>query len=256
MKLDSIVEYMDRYLGVPGHPDYSPAVNGLQVEGPPEISRVAAAVDASVSSLTAAREAGADLLLVHHGLFWGGSAPLTGPLFRRVRTLLEGDIALYSCHLPLDAHPEVGNCALLAKELDLDLDAVASARFASYKDVEIGWWGTLPEPEGVEGLKERLRVAVGGPVHVIPGGPERVERVGVVTGGGASFVHEAARLGLDALVTGEGAHHTHIDAMELGIHVLFGGHYATETFGVRALAKHVSERFGLEWSFIDQPTGL
>ncbi|MDZ7781249.1 MAG: Nif3-like dinuclear metal center hexameric protein [Gemmatimonadota bacterium] len=254
MKLDSIVEYMDGFLGVRGHPDYAPAMNGLQVEGRSEIARVAAAVDTSVATITAAKEADADLLLVHHGLFWGGSAPLTGPLFRRVRTLLEGDVALYSCHLPLDGHPEVGNCALLAKELGLRTDA--STRVGTYKDTPIGWWGTLPEPGGVDDLAQRLRDVVDGPVHVIPGGPERVERVGVVTGGGASFVQEAARLGLDALVTGEGAHHTHIDAMEWGIHVLFGGHYATETFGVRALAEHVSERFGLDWIFIDRPTGL
>lgn len=253
MKLESIVSYMDAYLSVAGHPDYRPAFNGLQVEGPAEVGRIAAAVDASLGTINEAVERGADMLLVHHGLFWSGSAPLTGRHFARVRALVEGGIAVYSCHLPLDAHPEIGNCALLARAIGVD----PTDRFGSYDGAPIGWSGPLDRPGAVTRLVERLEGAVGGrPVHLIPGGPDHVERVAVVTGGGASFVQAAAELGLDALVTGEGPHHTHFDAMELGVHVLFGGHYATETFGVRALADHVAERFRLEAFFIDQPTGL
>ncbi|MEX2471466.1 MAG: Nif3-like dinuclear metal center hexameric protein [Gemmatimonadota bacterium] len=252
MKLESIVEYLDAYLTIEGHPDYGPAHNGLQVAGDRDVRSVAAAVDASVASIEAVVGSGAGLMVVHHGIFWGGSAPITGPLYRRLRPLLQHGVALYSAHLPLDAHAEVGNCALLADALGL----TGRASFAGYKGVEVGWWGTFPEPRSVDALSSALADAVGGSVHVIPGGPKQVRRVGVVTGGGASFLREAAELGLDALVTGEAPHHAYIDAMEAGIHVLLGGHYATETFGVKALAAHVAERFDLEWHFIDQPSGL
>lgn len=252
MKLESIVEYLDDYLAVDGHPDYGPAHNGLQVAGDRDVASIVAAVDASVASIEAAVASGADLMVVHHGLFWGGSAPVTGPLYRRLRPLLQRGVALYSAHLPLDAHAEVGNCALLADALGL----TERASFAAYQGVNVGWWGALPAPTSIDELAGALTEAVGGSVQVIPGGPKQVRRVGVVTGGGASFLREAAEMGLDALITGEGPHHTYIDAMEAGIHVLLGGHYATETFGVKALAAHVADRFGLEWSFIDQPTGL
>ncbi|HSG07457.1 MAG TPA: Nif3-like dinuclear metal center hexameric protein [Longimicrobiales bacterium] len=253
MKLESLLQYLDSYLEVAGHPDYPNALNGLQVQGREEVRRIVAAVDASEASVAAAVDAGADLLVVHHGLFWDGLRPLTGRRYRRVKPLLAHGIGLYSAHLPLDSHAEVGNCALLARALGLELQG----RFADYKGSPVGWWGTHADATDAPGLQARLADALGGAaIHLIAGGPPRVERVGVVTGGGASFVEEAVALGLDALVTGEGSHHTHFDAMELGIHVLFGGHYATETFGVRALAQHLGERFDLEWQFLDQPTGL
>lgn len=252
MKLESLLQYLDGYLGVSDHPDYSGALNGLQVGGPDDVGHIVAAVDASEATVDAAVARGADLLLVHHGLFWGGLQPLTGRMLRKVRPLLASDTALYSVHLPLDGHAEVGNSALLARALGISLEG----RFAAYKDAPIGWWGTLDEATDADGLRARTAEVLGGSVHLIPGGPDRVERVGVVTGGGASFTAEAAELGLDALVTGEGSHHTHFDAMELGIHVLMGGHYATETFGVKALAAHLAERFELTWEFVDLPTGL
>jgi len=253
MKLESLLQYVDAYLGVPDHPDYPHALNGLQVGGPEEVNHVMAAVDASEASIAAAVEAGADLLLVHHGLFWDGLRPVTGRRLRRLGPLIEHGVALYSAHLPLDSHPEVGNCALLGRALGLE----PRGRFAAYHGVDIGWWGELAVPVDVAVLGERLMDVLGGArVHVIPGGPAVVGRVGVVTGGGASYTVEAAALGLDALVTGEGSHHTHFDAMELGVHVLMGGHYATETFGVRALAAHIADRFELRWEFLDQPTGL
>jgi dinuclear metal center YbgI/SA1388 family protein len=248
-----MLQYLDSYLGIPDHADYPQALNGLQVEGRGDVTRIVAAVDASEASIEAAATAGADLLLVHHGLFWDGLRPLTGRRYRRVKPLLDAGIALYSAHLPLDAHAEVGNCVLLGRALGLDLQG----RFADFKGTSIGWWGSYAEATDADGLRDRLSAALGGAaIHLIPGGPARVEGVGVVTGGGASFVEEAVELGLNALVTGEGSHHTHFDAMELGIHVLFGGHYATETFGVRALAQHLAERFDLAWEFVDQPTGL
>ncbi len=252
MRSESLFQYIDAYLSIPEHPDYRTALNGLQVEGPEEIRHIVAAVDASEASVAAAVERGADLLLVHHGLFWGGLQPVTGRHLRRLRPLLVEGVAVYSAHLPLDAHAEVGNCALLGRALGLRLEGT----FGAYEGTDVGWWGVCPEPMDAEGLRTRFAEVVGGPVHLIPGGPERVERVGVVTGGGASFTAEAAERGLDALVTGEGSHHTHVDAMELGVHVLLGGHYATEVFGVKALAAHLAERFDLTWEFVDQPTGL
>lgn len=253
MKLESLLQYLEGYLRISDHPDYGNALNGLQVEGRTEVRTLAVAVDASEASIASAVELGADLLLVHHGLFWDGLRPVTGRRYRRLRALIEADLGLFSVHLPLDGHAEVGNCALLARALGLEL----AGTFAPFKGTEIGWWGTFPTPVDPVELRSRLSGAVGGgPVHHVPGGPQGVERVGVVTGGGASFLAEAKAVGLDALVTGEGTHHAHFDAVEEGIHLYLAGHYATETFGVRALGEHLAERFGLEWHFIDQPTGL
>lgn len=252
MKLESLLQYMDAYLSVSDYPDSSHALNGLQVGGREEVRHVVTAVDASEATIDEAVEMGADLLIVHHGLFWDGLKPLTGRRLRKMAPLLAHGIAVYSVHIPLDAHAEVGNCAILGRELGVHL----RERFGTYKGVEIGWWGELPDPLTGTELKERLEKVLDGRVHLIPGGPERTKSVAVVTGMGASAIEEAAARGIDALVTGEGSHHTHFDAMELGVTVLFGGHYATETFGVRALAEHIADRFGLAWEFIDQPTGL
>lgn len=253
MKSESLFQYLDEYLGVAGHPDYSTALNGVQVEGAVDVSTVAVAVDASLASIEAAAELGAELLLVHHGLFWDGLRPVVGRRYRRLKALMDAGMALYSCHLPLDGHAEVGNCILLARAIGL----APEGRFGQYQGTDLGWWGVLPEPANVEALRERVSRAVGGgPVRLLEGGPQSVERVGVITGGGGSFVRAAAEAGLDAFVTGEGAHHTYFDAAEFGTHVLFGGHYATETFGVRAVGEHLVERFGLTSHFIDQPTGL
>jgi len=243
---------MDEYLGIAGHPDYPTALNGLQVTADGDVSTVATAVDASEASIRAARDLGADLLIVHHGLFWAGLEPITGRHYRRIAGLIEGGVALYASHLPLDSHPEVGNCAILARSLGLSLEG----RFGQYRGVPIGWWGTLEQATDAEGLRGIAERVLGGAVRALPGGPDRIERVGVVTGGGGSFIPEAAALGLDAFVTGEGSHHHYFDASELGIHALLGGHYATETFGVRALGHHLAERFDLAVEFIDQPTGL
>lgn len=252
MQLESLLQYLDGYLRVAAHPDYPHALNGLQVGGPEEVHHVVAAVDASEASISDAVARGADLILVHHGLFWGGLRPITGRLLRRIQPLLAAEVALYSSHLPLDSHPEVGNNALLGQAMGLTLDG----RFASYHEVPVGWHGHFHDELAITELVARAETAIGGPVRIVPGGPSRIRRVGVVTGSGADALEEASRLGLDALVTGECSHHHFFDAMELGVHLVLGGHYATETFGVKALAAHVAERFGLTWDFIDRPTGL
>ena len=250
MKLESLVEYVDGYLGVPGFPDYPNAYNGLQVEGAAEVHMICAAVDASEAAINAAAGRGSNLLLVHHGLFWDGAAPVTGRRFRKLSLLLRNQVGLYSAHLPLDAHREVGNCALLARELNIDVEQ----GFGSFQDVDVGWIGTAAETR--QSLRERLSESLQVPVRLIDGGPEQVRRIAVVTGAGGSMIAEAARAGADALVTGEGSHHTYFDAMEYGINVYYAGHYATETLGVRALASHLEERFGIPWAFLDFPTGL
>jgi len=252
VKLESLLQYLDLYLGTAAYPDYSAAWNGLQVQGPDEVEHIVAAVDVSVASIDAAVAAGADLLIVHHGLFWGGSAPLTGRLFQRVKALVEHGVGLYSSHLPLDGHAEVGNNALLGRALGLELEG----RFDAYQGTPVGWYGRAREPLDARRLGASVEAAVAGKVRVLGGGPARIERVGIVTGSGADALAEAASLGLDALVTGECHHHHAIDAAELGVHLVLAGHYATETFGVKALAAHAAERFGLTWEFVDLPTGL
>jgi dinuclear metal center YbgI/SA1388 family protein len=248
--LTDLVAHLDAYLRIDAIPDSENALNGLQVEGRPEVRRLAVAVDASEASIRGAVEAGSDVLLVHHGLFWDGNQPVTGRRYRRLAPLLEAGVALYSAHLPLDVHDEVGNNAVLARRLGLEL----RGRFADYKGVELGVWGEARLSRA--SLETRLREALGGEVRVIPGGPERISRVGVLTGGGGSYAGAALAAGLDTLVTGEGSHHTYFDAVEGGLNLFYGGHYATETFGVRALAEHLEARFGLSWVFLDQPTGL
>lgn len=248
--LNDVVEYLNEYLSVNEVPDFPNALNGLQVDGPERVDRVAVAVDATEATISAAAEAGADLLLVHHGLFWDGNKPVTGRRHRRLSGLMGGGVALYAAHLPLDVHPEVGNNAVLARELGLTVEG----HFTKFEGMEMGVWGTLQLKR--ETLAARLDDLLGGPVKLIPGGPDRLERVGVLTGGGGSFVSAAVEAGLDALVTGEGSHHTYFDAEEGGLNLYYGGHYATETWGVRALGEHLADRFDVEWTFLDFPTGL
>jgi dinuclear metal center YbgI/SA1388 family protein len=250
MRLLDLVSYLDGFLRITEVPDYPNALNGLQVENLGEVNRIAAAVDASLASIEAAASAGCDLLLVHHGLFWDGNRPITGRRHRRLRALFDAGIAVYSAHLPLDLHPEVGNNALLARELGLQ----PGGTFGSFQGAPIGVWGEMDISR--EALCARLDDLLGQRVRLIPGGPERVKRVGVVTGGAGDLIKDAASAGLDAFITGEGSHHTYFEAMEGGINVYYGGHYATETFGVKALAAHVEERFGVPWQFLEQPTGM
>jgi dinuclear metal center YbgI/SA1388 family protein len=250
VELERIVQFADELLGVQGFPDYSNALNGLQVAGPRTVSRVVAAVDCSEETIQSAVQQAADLLVVHHGLFWGGLQPITGRHFRKVDTLIRGGLALYSAHLPLDAHRDVGNCAVLARELGVDVQGP----FGAYQGTEIGWWGTTELD--ATALARRLTEVLGSPPRVVSGGAGEVRRVAVVTGGGSSFLTEASEQGLDALITGEAPHHSYHEARELGVTLYLGGHYATETWGVRALSQRIADEFGLEWSFIDVPTGF
>jgi dinuclear metal center YbgI/SA1388 family protein len=248
--VDELVSYLDEYLQHASVPDYPGAHNGLQVQGSRPVSRIVAAVDASQASIDGAVTSGAQLLLVHHGLLWDGGGPVVGRRWRRLGELIRHDVAVYSSHLPLDRHPVVGNNIQLATALGLRV----SGTFGRYEGCEIGIEGEIECSRA--DLSEKLEAVLGSPPHVIPGGPDPVRRVGVITGGAGSMIGDAVASGLDTFVTGEGAHHTHFDGMESGVNVLYGGHYATETFGVKALAAHVADRFQLEWQFFDHPTGL
>src|SRR6185503_18010466 len=185
MKLESIVQYLHEYLNLGTHPDYPTALNGLQVEGRGEVGHISAAVDASQDSIDEAITRKADLLLVHHGMFWDGLRPLTGRRFRKVERLISAGVGLYSVHLPLDSHPEVGNCALLARRLGVEL----KGRFGTYQGTEIGWWGELDVERDT--FQRTIQDRVGGPVRLIPGGPQRIKTVGVITGGGGSLLEQA-----------------------------------------------------------------
>lgn len=256
-ELDEIVEYLDDRLAIREVDDYPGARNGLQVEGRAPVEHVAAAVDACQATIEMAARADAQLLLVHHGLFWGEPLPVTGRTYRRLRTLFDEDLAVYSAHLPLDVHDELGNNVLLARELGLEVEG----RFGDHAGVEgIGVWCAADESrDRFVGRVETICGAEGsapGGVTLLPGGPGHVRRVGIVTGGASELLGQAHEAGLDTFLTGEGPHHTYHDAMELGVNVLYAGHYATETLGVRAAAAELAERFDVSWEFLDHPTGL
>jgi dinuclear metal center YbgI/SA1388 family protein len=218
---------------------------GMQVIGADEVTKIAAAVSSSLEAFRRTREAGAELLVVHHGLFWENDPRVVDAAMKaRLEALFEGDITLAAYHLALDAHPEIGNNAILARTLEI----AEPERF-----LEWGFGGRLREPAGLSELAGRLQQATGREPQVFEGGPERITRVAIVTGGGAKLVREAAAEGYDAYITGEPAEPTLHLARELGIHFLAGGHYATETFGIKALAEKLGERFGLPSEFLDVP---
>ena len=248
--LQEIVAFLDAELRISEIPDYSGAVNGLQLENGGTVTKVAAAVDASLPVVEAAVAEGADLLVVHHGMFWQGAQPLTRVFYRKIKTAMDGGLAIYSAHLPLDVHPELGNNALMMKAMGFEVDGT----FMPSKGIELGLVATVDV--GREDLVERVRKAVGGGVHLCPGGPERVKKLGLVTGGAGSEVAVAAAAGIDTFISGEGPHWSYPLAEELGINVLYAGHYATETFGVKALGTRLAADFGLASCFIDHPTGL
>jgi len=249
--LTQIVYYCDRLLRTVETQDFERAANGLQVENPGTVSRIAAAVDASLATVRLATRAGADLLLAHHGLFWGPAHPWTEKRYELLRLLLENRLAVYSSHLPLDAHPKLGNNAQLCAVLGLKnlkpffFDHGQFLGFQAEKKI------------AREELAGQLRKTLDGSrVLLIPGGPQICRRIGVVSGGAGAEIRIAAREGVDTFVTGEGPHWSYALAEELGLNVLYAGHYATETFGVKALAAHLSRKFKVPWVFLDHPTGL
>ncbi len=248
--LNEIVRYADEFLQIDQAQDWPNALNGLQVENAGEVRKIGAAVDASSRVFAAAADRGIDLLLVHHGLFWPGLQTITGALHRQLAFLFERDLALYSAHLPLDVHPVIGNNAQLASALGL----TEPEAFFEAKGQLIGLRSRMrifPNE-----LARKLEEALGSAVKLFAYGPATTSNIGVITGAAGSEIYAVAREGVDTFITGEAPHWAAVAAEELGINLLLGGHYATETFGVKALAAHLSERFAVPWEFIDAPTGL
>lgn len=251
-----MAEYLDDLLDTAGVPDYPNALNGLQLASEGDVTHIAAAVDFSLRTVTAAAEAGADLLVVHHGMFWSGLQPIRGTAFRRLKSLMSRNIAVYSSHLPLDRHPVHGNNTLLATELGLE----PTGEFAKFRNISIGVSGfsEVATDELVHRAGSLAR-RHGGSVRTTPIPAGRVTRAwAICTGAGASSdtLSEARDRGIDTLIVGEGPHHSAIDADESDIVVIYAGHYATETLGVRALGAHLSDRYEVPWTFIEAPTGL
>lgn len=250
--LEEMVAYSDLLLQSATFPDYPGAHNGLQFENSGVVTRVAAAVDGSFSVIRKAAAQGARLLIVHHGLFWGKTVPWTGRRAELLRFLIQADLAVYSQHLPLDAHAEFGNAARLARLLGWD----RTEPFFECQGSFVGLKTHLHEPMGREVLAAQLGGVLGHAPLLIPGGPESCRRIGLCTGGAGAELARAAEAGIDTFITGEGPHWSYSLAEDLGLNVLYGGHYATEVFGVQALAEHLAQRFEVPWSFIDHPTGL
>ncbi|MBA3891195.1 MAG: Nif3-like dinuclear metal center hexameric protein [Gemmatimonadaceae bacterium] len=255
-KLTDVVAHLDTLLNTAEIPDYPPALNGLQMENRGDVTRVAVAVDFSLRTVEGAVAAGANLLVVHHGMFWGGLRAITGTHYTRISLLLQHDIAVYATHLPLDVHATLGNNALLATELGLEV----TGGFARYQTIEVGVQGRCDC--STTQLVERARTLArqhGGEVVATPHDPaRRTRRYAVCTGAGASSdtIREALANGVDTLIVGEGPHHTGVEAADAGLVIIYAGHYATETLGVKALGAHLEREFGLPWSFLDLPTGL
>jgi dinuclear metal center YbgI/SA1388 family protein len=250
VSLNTVVKHCDHLLRTKRVGDYDGAFNGLQVENRGTVSRIAAAVDASLVAVKLAIAAKADLLVVHHGLFWSPSCPWTGKKHELLRLLIENNLAVYSSHLPLDAHPKLGNNAQLCAALGFKKP---QPFFFSHGQT-IGF-KTRAKISRAE-IATRLARVIGAKPRIIPSGPKICRCIGIVTGGAGADLKLAFDKGVDTFITGEGPHWTYAVAEELGINVFYGGHYATETFGVKTLAAHLSKRFKLPWTFINHPTGL
>jgi dinuclear metal center YbgI/SA1388 family protein len=248
--LSQIVSYADEHLRIREIDDWPNALNGLQVENSGAVTKIGAAVDASIRAIDLAIKRDVNLLIVHHGLFWPGLQPIAGGRRRMLGEILQHDLALYSAHLPLDVHSVLGNNAQLAAALGFE----NTEPFFEAKGQPIGLRTETPIPR--DELARKLEESLGGPVKIFATGPAQAKSIGLITGGAGSEIYAVAREGIDTFITGEAPHWAAVAAEELGMNLLLGGHYATETFGVKALAAHLSDRFNLPWEFLDSPTGL
>jgi dinuclear metal center YbgI/SA1388 family protein len=248
--LSNIVTYADRFLRVRDVGDWDNALNGLQIENSGRVTRIGAAVDASTRVLIESAKRNIDFLIVHHGLFWPGLQPVRGALHRQLGLAFETDLALYSAHLPLDIHPRVGNNAQLVAALGLK----SAQPFLEEKGQPVGLKirVSLQRSE----LVRKLEKALNDPVKLFEFGPKQTHMIGVVTGAAGSEIYRVADEGIDTFITGEAPHWAAVATEELGMNLLLAGHYATEVFGVKALAAHLSKRFRVPWESIDCPTGL
>ncbi len=250
MELFEIVDFLNELLKVDEWQDKSK--NGLQVEGKKEVNKVAFAVDACMDVFEKAKEIGADMIVVHHGLIWGGIEYVRGIVRRRLEFLLKNEISLYAVHLPLDAHPSIGNNAQILKVLNLE----PVEGFGVYQGREIGYIGTYDKAMSLDSVLKLIGERINPNLTVLRFGSEKVKRVGVVSGRGGFALDEGIEKGIDLFLTGEHDHSIYHLAKEGEVNVVFAGHYATETFGVKALMKVVGQEFDVDVAFIDCPTGL
>lgn len=250
MKILKLVDFLDGYLDIGSWEDRS--MNGLQVEGKRTFSKVGFAVDASLETFKEAKSRDIDLIVVHHGLIWGGIDYIRGFVSERLKILLKNEISLYAAHLPLDAHPEVGNNAQIVKLLGAKIEEP----FGEYKGRAIGFTGSFEEEVGLTDILDTLSTELETDVKVLDFGKSRVKKIAAISGGGAFGVPEAADKGVDVFITGEPEHSAYHTAKESGLNVVFAGHYATETLGVKALMEIVKAKITPKVEFIDIPTGL
>ncbi|MGJ8695438.1 MAG: Nif3-like dinuclear metal center hexameric protein [Verrucomicrobiaceae bacterium] len=249
-KLQEIVEYLDKELRTLEIPDYGGAMNGLQLENNGTVTKVAAAVDASREVVNRALGEGADLLIVHHGMFWQGARPIRGAIYEKLSRAMAGNLAIYSSHIPLDVHPQWGNNAILAGELGM----IEQEPFFDWKGIQLGIKGRFDGNLGA--LSRKLEGVLGGGVLLRGNVEEECGAIGLITGGAGSEVEAVAALGIDTFITGEGPHWSSPLAEEMGVNLLYGGHYATEVFGVQSVVKVLRDNWNLESCFIDAPTNL
>ena len=251
MNRAELLAYLDNYLNIAGIEDYGP--QGLQVEADNEqINRLALAVDTSPAVIQAAAGWQADMLLVHHGLLWRSVEPIAGPLGRRVRLLLGSGINLYAAHLALDAHPEVGNNAVLANMFGVEI----KAWWSPYRGTPLAVVGSLPAATTLAEFVEQIEIQLDTKSRVLAKGPQQIQRVAILSGFGADEIAAAQATGADTYLTGETSHANYWAADDLGLNVIYAGHYATETVGVKALGRHLVEKFNLQTLFFDFPTGM
>lgn len=265
MQLAELTKYLSEYLNLrefPATGDVSQ--NGLQVDATlsydkdetlhhlDDISCISTAVDACMESFEKAHLMNANLLLVHHGLFWGKSLTITGMHGQRIAYLLQNHLSLYAMHLPLDIHPEIGNNILLARKLELEV----VSPFGNYNGLAVGLETKAQSPLQWKKLIKQVSTKLSCSPEVFHFGNDLVERIAIVSGSGASEINTAAAKHIDVLITGEMGHSSYHQARDLGLNIILAGHYATETLGIRALGEHLQQKFGLQHAFLDVPTGL
>ncbi|MFH0898199.1 MAG: Nif3-like dinuclear metal center hexameric protein [bacterium] len=252
VECQKIVQFLDEYLDVKNIQDDS--WNGLQFQGKPDVGKIVFAVDAGVQTFQKAVEAKADMVVVHHGMFWKGASPnYVGYVRKRLNILYHNEISLYAAHLPLDKHPEVGNNAQLLKLLNFEKDR----DFGLYHGQNISFMGKSDTPKSIDQIKTVLEKEIGAQCKVLPFGPSEISTIAVCSGGGANYglLCEALGLGVDLYLTGDATEMYHF-AKDVGMNVIFAGHHATEIVGVKALAQVIQEKFEVETVFVDIPTGL
>ncbi len=241
--------YLDNLLDIERIKDSPNSMNGLQLQNTGEIKKIGLAVDLCTATIEKAIAVECNMVLVHHGMFWGGLKPIRGNFYDKISTMIRKNLGLYSVHLPLDMHPVLGNNKFLADQLELN----GIEPFGEYEGQKIGLKGRL-DSISAEKLGEKIEGKLGSPAKVIGSG--EVRTLGIVSGGAADILSQAAADGLDAYLTGEGANHHYHEAIESRCVLILAGHYATETGGVKAVGKHLEGQFGIRTEFLDYPTGM